>query len=214
MFKHSTEHDIWDKNIDNIIVFKSGEQKINGRDGAGGEAARTNINKHSSSVSEASCFIWLGWGWREGGLGWKTEQSCSFAFLPSFPSSAIFSLFLMGMGSLGSGGGKRRWVGGVEWVAASLSLTSPIWTEEGRGQLASLQATPNPSQLLAVQGQRIFFRPKCVFLVGLRKHFFHKHLPYPPPAADPFALVPEQSSAAGSGEWFSFSTLWFGGDTR
>ena len=106
VFKHLVGHDIWDKNIDNIRIFKSGEQKINSRDRAGGEGAHTNINKHSSSVSEASCFIWLGWGRREG-WGWKTEQSCSFAFLPPFPSSAIFSLSLMGMGSSGCGGEKE-----------------------------------------------------------------------------------------------------------
>lgn len=105
-------HDIWVENIDNIRIFKSGGLKINSRDRTGGEGAHTNINKHSSSVSEASCFIWLGWRRREG-WGWKTEQSCSFAFLPSFPSSAIFSLPLMGMGSLGSGGGVEEGWGGL-----------------------------------------------------------------------------------------------------
>lgn len=38
------------------IIFKRGGEKTNwGR--AGGETAHTNINKHSSSVSEPSCFI-------------------------------------------------------------------------------------------------------------------------------------------------------------
>lgn len=57
-----------------------------------------------------------------------------------------------------------------EREGAGLNLTSPIWTGEGRGGLASLQATSNPSQLLAFQG-RGFSPQMCVF-GGLEKAFF------------------------------------------
>lgn len=124
----------------------------------------------------------------------KNRAVMLFCFSSSFP-------FLRNLQPLLNGNGKfRKWRGerrGVGWAAVRLSLTSPIWTGEGRGRLASLQATPNPSQLLAVQGQRLFSPQVCVF-GGLEKaFFFHKQLPYSPPAADPMAPVPEQSSGSG-----------------
>ncbi|MEQ2268508.1 hypothetical protein XENORESO_001914 [Xenotaenia resolanae] len=94
-------------------------------------------------------------------------------FSSFFPFLCNLHPLLNGNGKFGKWrGGEGRKMGWVEWVAASLSLTSPIWTEEGRVQLASLQATPNPSQLLAVQGQRIFFLPQVCVFGGLEKAFF------------------------------------------
>ena len=138
-------------------------------------------------------------------MGVKNRAVMLFCFSSSFP-------FLRNLQPLLNGNGKfGKWRGGVGWAAASLSLTSPIWTGEGRGRLASLQATPNPSQLLAVQGQRLF-SPKCVFLVGLRKHFFfHCHILHQ--LLTPRLLSLSRAREAGGGEWFSFRRLCFAGET-
>lgn len=84
----------------------------------------------------------------------KNRAVMLFCFSSSFAFLCNLQPPLNGNGKFGKWRG-----GGWGYAAASLSLTSPIWTGEGRGRLASLQATPNPSQLLAVQGRRLFFPP-------------------------------------------------------
>lgn len=134
----------------------------------------------------------------------KNRAVMLFCFSSSFPFLRNLQPPLNGNGKFGKWRGGR---GGLGWAEARLSLTSPIWTGEGRGRLASLQATPNPSQLLAVQGQRLFSPQVCVF-GGLEKAFFfinNCHILHQ--LLTPWLLSLSRARKAGRGEWFSFRRL-------
>lgn len=137
----------------------------------------------------------------------KNRAVMLFCFSSSFPFLRNLQPPLNGNGKFGKWG---EW-GGVGWAAASLSLTSPIWTGEGATCQPPGYSQPFPA--VGCSGAEGFSPPKCVFLVGLRRHFFINNCHILHQLLTPRLLSLSKTRKAGRGEWFSFRRLCFAGET-